>query len=325
MLTEKQLEIRRTRISGTDASAIVGVNPYRTKLDVYLDKKGLSEPFEGNKFTHWGTVLEPVIRHHFMLQHEEYDFVTTFDETTLVSPEHDFVCGTPDGILWKEENGEKARVAGLEIKTSGMRSKQDWVEPGTDQVPAHYLVQCQWYMLLTGMNYWHLAVLFGGNTYAEYIIERNDGLIDQLLTQAKAFVDECLSSDTPPEPNDISETAQYVDTMYRRADNSDELIEADEEVTMWAEILQQAKEEQSVAAARVKEVEAQIKNFIGSEMGVSGDFGTITWKKTKDKSVIDWKSVAQELGDPDEKLLEKHTATKPGFRRFVAKWRKADE
>lgn len=323
MLNEKQLEIRRTRISGTDISAIVGVNPYRTKLDVYLDKMGLSEPFEGNKFTFWGTTLEPVIRNHFMEKNEEYDFVTTFD-TTLVHPEHDFVCGTPDGILWKD--GErKVRVAGLEVKTAGFRTRKDWGEPGTDLIPAHYLLQCQWYMLLTGLPHWHVAVLFGGNTYEEFIIERNEPLIEELLKQGKAFMENHVEAGKAPEPEDMEETVIYVDRLYSRSPHTDELLDADEEIVMWADILRHAKSDYSAAGARVKEVEAQIKDFIGSELGVVGDFGTITWKKTSDRSVVDWKSVAGDLGDIPEDLIEKHTTTKPGHRRFTTNWRKENE
>ena len=322
MLTEAQQEIRRTRISGTDIGAIVGVNPYKTKLDVYMDKKGLSKPFEGNKYTEWGTNLEPVIRHHFMKNHEEYDFVTTFDSTTLVSPELPFVCGTPDGILWKQEDGEKARVAGLEIKTAGFRNVEKWGKEGTDLVPEQYLVQCQWYMLLTGMQYWHLAVLFGGNTYQEYLIDRDEELIDTLVGRAVEFIKNNLSTDTPPEPTNDKELISYTAAKYSTANHSDELVEADSETEVWADLLFEAKRDKVAISTRVAELEARIKDKIGEKVGVVGDFGTITWKKTKDKETVDWKSVAESMGEIDQEIIEKNTKTKPGYRRLNWKWSK---
>ena len=58
---EIRLEERRKTLGASEIPAVAGVNPHRSALDVYLEKKGLSAPFAGNAFTEWGLRLEEPI------------------------------------------------------------------------------------------------------------------------------------------------------------------------------------------------------------------------------------------------------------------------
>jgi len=51
---------RRKVVGGGDVAAIVGVHPYKTAHDVWLEKLGLAV-IEENEAMYWGKVLEPVI------------------------------------------------------------------------------------------------------------------------------------------------------------------------------------------------------------------------------------------------------------------------
>lgn len=55
------LKERLSGIGGTDASAIAGLNPFRSALRVYLEKKGLAEPIEENEAMYWGKKQESII------------------------------------------------------------------------------------------------------------------------------------------------------------------------------------------------------------------------------------------------------------------------
>ena len=63
MLTEEQLRMRQTGIGGTDAAAIMGLNKYKSALDVYHEKIAdeiiIKEP---NQYMQWGTAVEEPIR-----------------------------------------------------------------------------------------------------------------------------------------------------------------------------------------------------------------------------------------------------------------------
>ena len=61
------LELRREGIGGSDASVVMGENPYRSILQLWEEKTGRKEiTDEGNEHTYWGTLMEDVIRHEFM-------------------------------------------------------------------------------------------------------------------------------------------------------------------------------------------------------------------------------------------------------------------
>jgi predicted phage-related endonuclease len=58
---QEWLRERKNYLGGTDLAAICGLNPYRTALDVYLDKTSEDIAYETNSAMHWGTLLEDVI------------------------------------------------------------------------------------------------------------------------------------------------------------------------------------------------------------------------------------------------------------------------
>ena len=64
---EEWLQLRRNGIGGSDASVIMGKNPYRSILQLWEEKTGkLLVTDNGNEFTYWGNVMEPIIRKEFM-------------------------------------------------------------------------------------------------------------------------------------------------------------------------------------------------------------------------------------------------------------------
>ena len=188
MLTAQQQELRLRGLGGTDVAAVCGVHPYRTPLDIYLDKRGLVEPFAGNEATRWGHRLEPVIA-------DEYSERTgriLSDCGTIVHAERDWHLGTPDRLIVDEPGG-------LEIKTAGLRQAHRWGDPDSDEVPDEYLIQCAWYLALTDRQWWDLAVLIGGQEMRIYTIQRNDELEAGLLERAECFWhDHVLDGEPPP-------------------------------------------------------------------------------------------------------------------------------
>ncbi|MEW6346975.1 MAG: YqaJ viral recombinase family protein [Paraburkholderia sp.] len=64
---EDWLAVRRTGIGGSDAAAAVGLNPYMSALELWLDKTGRGDglprpdPADTTSPTYWGTLLEPIV------------------------------------------------------------------------------------------------------------------------------------------------------------------------------------------------------------------------------------------------------------------------
>jgi|LSQX01.2.fsa_nt_gb putative phage-type endonuclease len=101
MTREEWLETRRGGIGGSDISAIAGMNPWRSPLAVYLDKRGEIEDGPDNERMYWGRQLEDVVARHFaevnnvkirrvkrILRHRKYDFFIANLDRTITRPKH---------------------------------------------------------------------------------------------------------------------------------------------------------------------------------------------------------------------------------------------
>ena len=52
-----------------------------------------------------------------------------------------------------------------------------------------------------------------------------------------------------------------------------------------------------------EELRNRIRDFIGTAAGITGPFGSITWKKSKDKTTVAWEQVAAVYGSVIEMLM----------------------
>ena len=220
------LDIRRQGIGGSDIAAILGLNKYRTPIDVYQDKLGIAAEVEENEAMHFGTILEEIVAEEFA------------DRTGMkVQKVNSTICVGKD--YWMRANIDRAivnrEIAGnvrvkeqegtnriittdaiLECKTAGMRSAHLWgpsqeLEIVTGEVtseheiPIAYELQVQWYMAITGVSKAYVAVLIGGQEFRCYEVERNDTLIAHMTQYAHKFWFENVCMKNPPEPTNSNE------------------------------------------------------------------------------------------------------------------------
>ena len=65
------LDVRKTGIGSSDAAAAVGLNPYKSQLELWLEKTGRdgglpkSDPQDETSATYWGNILEPIVAAHY--------------------------------------------------------------------------------------------------------------------------------------------------------------------------------------------------------------------------------------------------------------------
>ncbi len=106
---QEWLRERKNYLGGSDLGAIAGLNPYRTALDVYLDKTSDDIRCETSPAMRWGTLLEDTIA-------KEYAEVTgqtiEIEPNTIYHPSMKFLGANIDRWV-----GDKEYV--LECKTAG--------------------------------------------------------------------------------------------------------------------------------------------------------------------------------------------------------------
>ncbi len=199
---EEWLENRKT-IGGSDAACILGKNPWKSNVDLFLEKTGLSEPedISNNEFVKYGTEAEEPLRKLYALDYPE--FVVEYQANNLwVNDKYPWAHASLDGWL-KDKDGRKGI---LEIKTTNImsrRQKEEW----TDQIPEQYYCQLLHYLAVTEFDF---AVLkarlkwkIEGDVYCQvkhYRFERSEREedIEYLMNEEKKFVEEYLAKRRKP-------------------------------------------------------------------------------------------------------------------------------
>lgn len=194
--------LREKRIGGSDVGAILGVNPYKSIIDVYIDKTEGST-FKGNNATHWGHMLESTIIKEFASRHKE---LSVFDAPYSVVD--NFLIANLDGVLKDKESGD---FGVLEIKTTSLWNRKEWEE---DTIPQSYYAQVQHYLMLSGYKFAYVAVLIGGQEYKEFKVERNEEDIELIRSKATEFYKENILKQIPPMPDGSD---AYMDYLKKKA------------------------------------------------------------------------------------------------------------
>ena len=167
----------RSRIGGSDASAIVGLNPYKTNVDLWMEKTGqiVPEDISSKPYVKYGTQAEMHLRGLFQLDFPQYK-VEYVDNNMFTNDKYPFAHASLDGWLTDQEG----RKGILEIKTTEIlqsMQKEKW----NQQIPDNYYIQILHYLMVTEFDFAvlkaQLKTVFNGVPYLQtkhYFIERSE-------------------------------------------------------------------------------------------------------------------------------------------------------
>lgn len=206
------LRWRRRGIGGSDAAAVCGCSPWRTALEVYLEKTGEAEVVDGEAVSAaalWGSLLETPVADYYASCHPEQTIRRR--HAILQSESHPFMLANLDRFIFCPARGRGV----LEVKTGGAHRAGDW---GENAVPDYYLLQMQHYLAVTGCDYGVFAVLLGGQTYVEREVARDDQLIADLIEIESAFWTRVERRDPPP-LDGTPASGQWLKDHHARADD----------------------------------------------------------------------------------------------------------
>lgn len=135
----------RHGIGGSDASAVIGKNPYKSNQDLWMEKTGRSVPpdISSKDYVEYGHKAEPLLRELFALDYPEYK-VEYFGDNMIRNEKYPWAHASLDGEL-TDQNGRKGI---LEIKTTNILQSIQRVK-WNDQIPDNYYIQILHYLLVT--------------------------------------------------------------------------------------------------------------------------------------------------------------------------------
>lgn len=139
----------RHGIGGSDASAVLGLNPYKTNEELWLEKTLQTEPenISGKPYVKYGHESEPLLRELFALDFPEYQ-VEYYENNMIRNRRYPWAHASLDGELTDQEG----RKGILEIKTTNIlqsMQKEKW----EDQIPDNYYIQILHYLMVTEYDF----------------------------------------------------------------------------------------------------------------------------------------------------------------------------
>lgn len=265
------LEQRKRGIGGSDAAAAVGLSPYKTPHQLYLEKRGEVEPedISDKEAVIWGNNLEDVVAQEFARRTGRK---VARVNSMLVHPDYPFMLASIDRRVVGERTG-------LEVKTAGQwaASSEQWGPSGSDEVPPQYLVQAQHYLSVSGYDRWDLAVLIGGQDFRIYTIMRDEALISKLVELEAAFWRD-VQNGTPPQFTTTDEVRALFPKSIPKA------IEADDDLAGTIQEAQQMKGEIKAATSRLEALKAIICGYMEDHDTLTYLGATLaTWKSGERK------------------------------------------
>lgn len=282
------LQLRKSGIGGSDASAILGFNRYKSAFQLYIEKTSELVEESDSEATYWGNVLEDVVAKEFAKRTGKK--IRKINRM-LRHPKHYFMTANLD----RDVVGEKAF---LECKTASEYLKDSW---NGEDVPAAYLCQLQHYLAVTGYEKAYIAVLIGGNKFVWKEVDRDDEFIELMIQHEKSFWENHVLANIPPAIDGSSSASELLAKMYPQDDGS--AIMLDEQSNTLIEAIESLKTEEKQLEMQRKEYENQLKMMLGESAEGHSDRFKVTYK-TIASSRLDSKRLKEEQPAIYEKYIK---------------------
>jgi putative phage-type endonuclease len=303
---EEWLEFRKRGIGSSDAAAAVGLNPYKSQLELWLEKTGKDQdlpkpdPNDESSPLYWGTLLEPIVAAHYT---KRTGHKVRRINSVLQHPTHPWMLANID----REVLGDDS-VQILECKTAGLNGARLWKEG----VPEYIQLQVMHQLAVTGKPAADVAVLIGGQELQVHRIERDESMIANLIALERSFWDH-VEWGEPPRADGSESADRALRCLFPHDAGQTLDLSGDREMSaVFCDLLAVRQ----VLAEHI-ELEAQLKQRIQQRMGEASravfEGGDVSWKRTKDSNSFD---LGRLLRDRPELAVTYAIAT-PGSRRFL--------
>lgn len=299
----KWLELRNKGIGGSDAGTIMGVNPYKSRLSLWMEKTGQKQPddLSDNEAVYWGIHNEPNIAAYF----EEKTGKKLRKCGTMQSIEHPWLLANVDRLVVGED-------AGVEIKTAGVRQAGRWKD---DELPDEYYCQVQHYMMVTGLPLWYVVVLIGGNKCLIKPVPRNDSFIEELFAKENAFWT-TVEHNIMPDVDGLEDTKKAINILYPAAVPKKELeLESTEYLEELFKEYAEYKKTVKDLGLLMTECENKIKMLMGDNESAKIGTHKASWSNVAGRTTVDTDRLKKEKPE----IYNEYLKTGNPYRKFSMK------
>ncbi|MDL5055919.1 YqaJ viral recombinase family protein [Geitlerinema calcuttense] len=304
MQTAQQFDAdyRRSIIGCSELGAVLGVDQWKTPLDVFNEKLGLVAPFEGNKHTRRGQRLEHIAA-------EEYTEITGQKlrrmTRELKHPDHEFIRGHIDRLLEGQNKVVEIKV----VSVAAFRKLQ------REGLPDSWIVQMQSYIGL-GQYDGGVFIIFCPDQFEVifFDIQFDQAIYDAAVNAAVSFWTNHVLTQQPP-----AAVAADKPTLEFEKVGGDLVIREDDAFREWAERFREAKSIKDNATELYDALVEDFKTKIVEDVpGKYQGFGVrVAYTESAGRKTFDKKALAATYPDIDLSQFDKQGQPFKTFRPYI--------
>ena len=280
---DEWLQLRKKYIGGSDAGAVIGLNPYKSAYALWAEKTGLTPEFEGNLTTEVGNYLEDFVAKLF---ERETGKKVRRRNRMIVNDQYPWACADVDRVVVGENSI-------LEIKTTNSLPNMKKFKKG--EYPESWYCQMVHYLSVGGFSKAYLAVLIGCREFKIFELERDEEEIAALMRSEAEFW-ELVQKGTPPTADGEKSTSEAISTIY--SEGGDEgnlaLFAYENDLQQYMALGEQIKELKKLQDGCANKVKAYLGD---TERGESNGF-IVHWGAAQ-RSTFDLQLFAKDHPDVD--------------------------
>lgn len=204
--------VRQQGAGGSDVAAILGMDPHRGPLHVWLEKTGQARPERDARLersARRGHRLEGLVAEFFA---EETGLTVLDSPGTLQHVDHPHWIANPDRLTVPHGGAHRDDLGVLECKSRTWRSARSEGWNG-DEAPDRPAIQTHWYVTVTGYQYGHVAGLIDDDL-VWFRLERDEELCGLLADAVDRFWHDHVVAGVPPEPDGSHATTDLLARLW---------------------------------------------------------------------------------------------------------------
>lgn len=292
----------RRRIGASAVAAVLGLSPFRTPLEVYLEiteayerpqprprRLEVGKEFEASVARLYSTFTgNKVRRHRRKLQHEKYPWLAGYIDRLVLH-----------------------RRRPLEVKIVDTFSRDQWGEDGTDEIPDWVKSQVAAYQVLGGYEIADVAALIGASDFRIFEVPKDEEFCEFMIDATHDFWHNFVLPRIAPPPSQLSD----IRLLYGR-DNG-RVLTASPQLLEQLRDFKRLKGEIKARERQKAELEFAIKAAAGEAATIADPHGypVATWRQNKPSTVLDAAKLKAE--EPD--IWQRYAVEKPGARPLLTK------
>ena len=277
------LQLRRNYIGGSDAGAVLGLNPYKSPYALWAEKTGQTPEFEGNLTTEVGNYLEDFVAKLF---EKEAEKKVRRKNRMIVNNKYPWACADVDRVVVGENSI-------LEIKTTNSLPNMRKFKNG--EYPESWYCQMMHYLAVGGYSKAYLAVLIGCKEFRIFELERDESEISALMRSEEEFW-ELVKEKTPPAADGEKSTTEAISVLYPQGDGEGNLalFTYENELSQYMALGEQIRELKKLQDGCANKVKAYLGDTAhGESKGFS-----VSWTPAQ-RSTFDLQMFAKDYPDVD--------------------------